>query len=137
MDTVGATPEVEWYAIVADDDDDSRALLAGTLRRAHLQVCEACDGEELLERYEVLSVLVGRRLLVVSDIGMPIRDGIAATRELRHRSSQLPIMLITAFRDERITEAAHAAGANLVLSKPLSASSLLDALGSVLPPRLS
>ena len=69
------------YVLVADDD-------ASVLRRAGLQVCEACDGEELLERYQALRVLASDGLVVVSDIGMPGRDGISATGELRkpHRS---------------------------------------------------
>ena len=34
--------EGSWFALVADDDDDTRHLISRALRRAQLQVCEAC-----------------------------------------------------------------------------------------------
>jgi CheY-like chemotaxis protein len=116
------------YVLVADDDDDARAFLALVLRRAGLRVCEACDGEELLERYHALQVLSGDGLIVVSDVGMPGCDGILATGELRKASPELPIVIVTALEDPRTSREAYAAGADLVLIKPVGRETLLDAV---------
>jgi CheY-like chemotaxis protein len=116
------------YVLVADDDDDARGFVASVLRRAGLQVCEACDGEELLERYRALKVLASDGLVVVSDIGMPGCDGISATGELRKASAELPIVIVTAFEDPSTSKLAYEAGADVVLIKPVGRETLLDAV---------
>ena len=126
MTSSGNTPS--WYALVADDDADSRALMASVLRRADFAVCEAADGEELLERYRALDALTDHRLLVVSDIGMPGLDGITATKALRKSSSELLIVVVTGFTDQETTHAARRAGANVVLFKPLCPEALVRTL---------
>ncbi len=113
-------------ALVADDDDDSRALLATVLRRAGFEVVEACDGDELIARYSALSSRSGPTV-VVSDIGMPGCDGISATQRLRSESL-VPIVLVTAFDDPETLKSARSAGADLVLFKPVSAASLVRAV---------
>jgi CheY-like chemotaxis protein len=116
------------YVLVADDDEDTRGFLAGVLRRAGLQVCEACDGEELLERYKSLQVFAADGLIVVSDVGMPGCDGILATGELRRASPTVPIVIVTAFEDAATSREAYAAGADLVLIKPVRRDTLIDAV---------
>jgi len=116
------------YVIVADDDDDARGFLAAVLRRAGLQVCEACDGEELLERYRALQVFAADGLMVVSDVGMPGCDGILATGELRKASAYVPIVIVTGFEDATTARQAYEAGADLVLIKPVSRDTILDAV---------
>jgi CheY-like chemotaxis protein len=116
------------YVLVADDDDDARTFVASVLRRAGLRVCEACDGEELLERYRALKVLASDGLVIISDIGMPGCDGIFATGELRKASAELPIVIVTAFEDPTTARLAYEAGADVVLIKPVGRETLLDAV---------
>lgn len=116
------------YVLVADDDEDARGFVAGVLRRAGMNVCEACDGEELLERYKSLQVLASDGLIVVSDVGMPGCDGILATGELRRTSPNVPIVIVTAFEDAATSRQAYEAGADLVLIKPVRRDTLLDAV---------
>jgi len=116
------------YVLVADDDDDARGFVAAVLRRAGFNVCEACDGEELLERYRALALLADDGLIVVSDVGMPGCDGILATGELRKTSPLLPIVIVTAFEDPATSRQAYEAGADLVLIKPIGRDTLLDAV---------
>jgi CheY-like chemotaxis protein len=120
-----------WYALVADDDDDWRSLVSATLRRAGFQVCEACDGEELLERYAALRVLTNKHVVIVSDISMPGRDGVSATLTLRNASTDLPIVLVTGESSPSVLGAAHDAGATLVMRKPVDRRDLLIAVKSV------
>ena len=110
-------------AIVADDDDDARYLVATALRKAGFGVSEAVDGLELL------SLAAGvdfSQWLVVSDIGMPGCDGISVTQTLRGRAPNVPIVLITAYTDSETRRSALGAGADRVLHKPLDLTQLVS-----------
>lgn len=128
MNDAVTTQVGEWYALVADDDDDWRALVSATLRRAGFQVCEARDGDELLQRYQALLALRCRYLVVVSDVNMPGTDGLTACETLRTSSTEIPIVIITGNESPEVLEAARMAGANFVLSKPIGGSALVDAV---------
>jgi CheY-like chemotaxis protein len=117
-----------WYALVADDDDDFRTLVSAALRRAGYQVCEARDGEELVERYAALRVLTRQHLVVVSDIAMPGCDGVSATASLRTSSAEVPILLVTGESSPGILRAARSAGATAVLEKPIDGPTIVEAL---------
>lgn len=120
-----------WYALVADDDDDWRSLVCLNLRRAGFQVCEACDGEELMNRYASLRALTREHIVVVSDIAMPGCDGVSATQWVRAASAEVPILLVTGESNPRVLAAAHAAGATRVLSKPIACESLVSAVAEL------
>ncbi|MET0284377.1 MAG: response regulator [Polyangiales bacterium] len=115
-----------WYALIADDDDDFRLLAARALRRAGFQVCEARDGDELVERFSALRVLTSQHVVVVSDISMPGRDGVTATAVLRHAAPELPILLVTGESSPTVWRAAETAGATLVLAKPVDGITLVE-----------
>jgi CheY-like chemotaxis protein len=115
-----------WYALIADDDDDFRLLAARALRRAGFQVCEARDGEELVERFSALRVLTSQHVVVVSDIAMPGRDGVTAAAVLRHAAPELPILLVTGESSPTVWRAAENAGATLVLAKPVDGITLVE-----------
>jgi DNA-binding response OmpR family regulator len=123
--------EGSWFALVADDDEDTRNLVSRALRRAHLQVCEACDGDELLQRYSALSALRRMHLLVVSDIDMPGHNGLDVARTLRSAGVAGPIVLITGLTGPEVRSAALEAGADIVMSKPVDAAALLEAVRAV------
>jgi len=118
----------DWYALVADDDDDWRVLMAATLRRAGFQVCEAHDGDELLQRFASLQSLHCHYVVVVSDVNMPGLDGVAATEQLRISAPGVPIVIITGNGSPETLAAAHRAGANRVLSKSSPGALLVDAV---------
>jgi CheY-like chemotaxis protein len=118
-------------ALLADDDEDSRTLIAGILRRAGFSVIEARDGQELIDRYSALQAEgADEPAVVVSDIGMPGCDGISATQVLRS-NSLVPIVLITAFEDAATLQSARTAGADMVLFKPVDGPALVSAVRSV------
>jgi CheY-like chemotaxis protein len=113
----------ERRAIVADDDDDLRCLMAAALGRAGFCVTQARDGIELLA---MVCAETGSDMLVVSDIAMPRVDGIAATLSLRETTPNLPIVLVTACQDAATLERAESAGADRVLLKPIDLSELVN-----------
>ncbi len=111
-------------AVVADDDDDARELMASALRRAGFGVREA--RATAWESVDTVRDNAGSRMVVVSDIGMPRTDGIAATVALRASKPEIRIVLVTAFADGQTLRRARSAGADRVLLKPLELEVLVD-----------
>jgi DNA-binding response OmpR family regulator len=125
--------EQDWHAIVADDDDDWRGLVSRTFRRAGVDVLEARDGAELLALCRAMRATTRRFLVVVTDLDMPRCDGITAAMALRCIAPTMPILMVTGVDDRSTHLQAFGAGANLVLTKPLSPGAVLTAMRELLP----
>lgn len=115
-------------ALVADDDDDTRTLFARCLRGVGFSVLEAADGEQLMDVFgSTWASNPAQQLVVISDIGMPERNGIEATRLLRQTAPNVPVILVTAFSDPNTLQAAHEAGATRVMLKPVNRATFVEA----------
>lgn len=115
--------------LVADDDDDLRALIAATLRDDDYDVIEACDGAELLAHLDVaLDAPARRPAVIVSDVRMPILSGLGVLSALRRARVSMPVILITVFVDASIRSVAQRLGATGVLTKPFDMDDLRTAV---------
>jgi signal transduction histidine kinase/DNA-binding response OmpR family regulator/HPt (histidine-containing phosphotransfer) domain-containing protein len=123
--------------LVADDNASARAVLTNMLRSLSCTVTAVPSGEEAVEE-AIRSAREGKPYrLAVFDWKMPGMDGAeAASRLMRTRDlpSRLPVILVTAYEREYATRHADEAGIDAVLHKPVSPSTLHDALLSVLSP---
>ena len=117
-------PALAWTALLADDDDDIRSLLSRGLQRAGFTVREYKNGADLVSAFRAHE---HQTSLVVSDIGMPELDGIAAVSQIRAMSPSQPILMVTAFTDLPTLQRAQGAGANRVLYKPLNLAAFVAA----------
>jgi len=117
-------------AILAVDDSTSmRQMVAFTLKQAGHQVTEAKDGSE------ALNIAKGGRFdLVLSDVNMPVMDGIALIRELRKLPSYkfTPILMLTTESAGHKKEEGKAAGATGWIVKPFNPDQLLATIGKVI-----
>ncbi len=105
--------------LVAEDDTALRDLLASLLRREGFDVADVPTGTAVRELAR--AVAEGRALqpdLVVMDVRMPGASGLDLLLELRRAGWAAPIVLMTAFGDEKLHRDANAAGASAVLDKP-------------------
>jgi DNA-binding response OmpR family regulator len=115
--------------LIADDDPDILELVALTLERDGYEVLQARSGEEALrlaaERDPHLAVL---------DLMMPGMDGCEVTRRLRAAEGRrkLPILILSAFAEDRQTARALDAGADAYMKKPFSPRELLAKAGSMI-----
>ncbi len=115
--------------LVADDDEDIRALVSFRLERAGYEVVEASDGEEALrlarERTPDLAVL---------DVMMPKLTGDEVTRRIRvdDATRQMPIILLTARVQEDDVARGFEAGADDYIKKPFSPQELRARVQAVL-----
>src|ERR1700689_2749270 len=106
------SPHRALSVLVADDDEDMRALIAETLRRDGHHVGEARDGVDLLERLrESLDDPSRRAVVVVTDVLMPNLSGLGVLAALRRCRWRVPVILMTALEDESVVTLAERFGA--------------------------
>ena len=126
MKAVIATREIT--CLIVDDHEVVREGLRLSLSRAtHIRVIgEAPDGETAV-------TLAERRRpnVVVMDIRMPGMDGLDATRELRERAPDVPVILFTAYSDRPLLSRGLESGAKGYVLKEASHDTLLKAIETV------
>jgi CheY-like chemotaxis protein len=84
--------------LLTEDDDAVRSFVSRALQLDGHEVDTACHGVEALER---LTENDGGYDLLVSDVKMPLMDGIALAHEAAGQWPGLPILLMTGFADQR------------------------------------
>ena len=112
---------------VVDDDESVRESLPDLLRELGFEVEAFSSGEEFLA-----SECVGETKCLILDIAMPGMSGPDLQRELTHRGLEIPIVFITANRDETVRPSLLKQGAVECLFKPFSDTALLDAVNAAL-----
>ena len=112
---------------VIDDDSDIRELVSIQLLAVGLSV-ETFDSAYAFLATEEFA----ERGCIVSDVRMPIMDGIELFEELNRRGVHLPRIIMTAHGDIPLAVRAMRAGARDVLEKPISHRSLLDRIQQVM-----
>ncbi len=119
------------FILIVEDDDSVRAFTARALASDGHAVETASDGEGGLERIRVHGHALD---LVLSDIRMPVMDGIEMARAARRDYPRLPVMLMTGYADQR-ERAAELDGLILgVIDKPFSLAELRSRVSAVLRP---
>ena len=84
--------------LLTEDDDSVRAFVSRALELDGHVVETACHGVEALDR---LTAADGRFDLLVTDVKMPLMDGIALAHETANNWPGMPILLMTGFADQR------------------------------------
>ncbi|MGY1780614.1 response regulator [Geodermatophilus sp. SYSU D01036] len=104
--------------LIVEDDPRVRRIVQMTLQREGLDVTEADSGEAGLKR-------LGERDfdVVLLDLMLPGKDGFEVCREIR-RTSNVPIIMVTARGDSHDVVAGLEAGADDYVSKPFVAKEL-------------
>ena len=118
--------------LIAEDEETLCALCARALATDGHEVKTACDGSDALD---LLVREEGRFDLLVTDIRMPIMDGIALALAAARDYPDLAILLMTGYADQR--ERAHGLDAIIhdVIAKPFSVAALRDAVNEALTVR--
>ena len=112
--------------LVIDDDAEIRVSLIKALEKAGHDVDEAGDGEEAIEYFTSMPYDV-----VVSDINMPVKDGVESFLDLKTDYPDLKLIMISG-EDEALLKTAEELGANRAIAKPFSITDILTAVEEVL-----
>ncbi|HYE92959.1 MAG TPA: response regulator [Terriglobales bacterium] len=109
--------------LVADDEEEFRALIAEFLGRRGLEVIQAANGLEAL-----LQLKRERPAAVVLDLRMPRLGGLEALKRIHAFDPAIAVVVVTAESDPAVREQALALGARAVLGKPVALAELEAAL---------
>jgi two-component system, OmpR family, copper resistance phosphate regulon response regulator CusR len=107
--------------LIAEDEARLAAFLEKGLRKSGFETAVAEDGQAALEMAQSDDYA-----LLLLDIGLPLKDGWLVLQELRRLGQSLPIIIVTAFSDDRKRATAMAAGANDYVTKPFRFNELLQ-----------
>jgi signal transduction histidine kinase/uncharacterized protein with PIN domain len=120
--------------LVIDDEPDARELVMSLLTDASAEVLSAASAEE------GLTLVRSRRPdVIVSDIGMPIRDGYEFIGDVRGlppgEGGRTPAIALTAFARSEDRTRAMLAGYQVHISKPIEPQELIATIKSLAGPR--
>lgn len=111
--------------LVVDDSASMRQVVGIALKRAGYTVLEGRDGADALKQ------LNGQKVhLIISDVNMPVMDGIHFVREVKQMPAYrfTPIIMLTTESEETKKREGQAAGAKAWVVKPFQADQLLNAV---------
>ena len=115
--------------LAVDDSTSMRQMVSFTLKGAGYDVIEAADGQEAYDKAQGAQVD-----LVLSDVNMPIMDGITLIRNLRELPSYkfIPMLMLTTESAGDKKSEGKAAGATGWIVKPFNPDQLLSTIKKVL-----
>ena len=114
--------------LIVDDSESIRSVVNFTLENAGHQVLVANDGQDALK------YLDGSRIdLVITDLHMPVMDGIGLIKEIRIKENYkfVPILFLTTESQNDKKQEAREAGATGWIVKPFVPEKLLAAISKV------
>lgn len=114
--------------LVVEDEDAIREFVVINLQRAGYDVVEANSGEAALQKYEENH---GEFDVAILDIMMPGIDGLTVCKELRKKSGNLGIIMLTAKTQETDKVTGLMLGADDYVTKPFSPSELVARVDSL------
>jgi len=115
---------------VIDDDPSVRTATARLLRSMGFSVYAFPSAREFLS-----SPQLSETSCVIADVQMPGMTGVELQDHLIAHSYSMPVIFITAFPHDRVTERAMNAGAVCFLSKPFDEARLLECVEQALMKR--
>lgn len=111
--------------MIVDDSASIRTVVGIALRGAGYDVVEAINGQDAINK------LSGQKMnLIISDVNMPIMDGITFVKQVKQMSAYrfTPIIMLTTESDESKKREGQAAGARAWVVKPFKPEQMLGAV---------
>jgi CheY-like chemotaxis protein len=119
----------EVRVLLVEDDADSRALLKRILEGCGAETCEANSAQAALDALQGF-----QPHLLLSDIGMPGKDGLALISQIRssgYTAGDLPAVALTAFAHPEDRRKALLAGFQIHLAKPVDPRKLTSTVAAL------
>lgn len=118
-------------ALVIDDSNSMRRMLALTLQSAGFTVDQGANGQEALDALTAS----GPYDVIITDLNMPVMDGLEFIRKARHlpTSRRTPILMLTTENSPEKKAQGKAAGATGWIVKPFQPDQLVNVVHKVVP----
>jgi len=115
--------------LIVDDSSSVRTVARMALREKGYDVVEAANGQEALTKLDV-----ERCHLVISDVNMPVMDGITLLKEIKKHPNYkfTPVIMLTTEAGEDKKQEGRAAGAKAWITKPFQPQILVDAVSKLI-----
>lgn len=113
--------------LAVDDSETMRNMVKQTLEIAGYEVILAEDGTDAVEKYKDDSFD-----LIITDINMPLMDGITFIKEIRKVDDAIPILTLTTESEEEMKQKGRDAGADGWIVKPFRPAQFLDIIKQIL-----
>ncbi|RTL53534.1 MAG: response regulator [Bradyrhizobiaceae bacterium] len=118
--------------LIADDEESMRQLVARAIAMDGHEIVTAQDGAEALD---IISGENGAFDLLLTDIKMPVMDGIALSLAVARDFPTLTILLMTGFADQRERASGLNAIVHDVVTKPFAVADIRTAVADALASR--
>jgi len=105
--------------LVVEDDRDIRDMLSETLELWGFENITAKNGKEALKIYEQEDIS-----LILTDMRMPVMDGLTMLKKIRQLDSVIPLIVITGFPSVNSAVESLSCGADYYLVKPINMTDL-------------
>lgn len=117
--------------LIVDDDHDTLDLLELFLYKSY-DIATAMNGFEALAKIESL-----HPVLIMTDIKMPVMDGIRFLSNLRKHASgrTIPVIAVTSFTKDHSVKSLSALGFKGVIAKPPDGPTVMDTVARILQPQ--
>ncbi len=115
--------------LIVDDSSTMRKIIARVLRQADIAVEEVLEAADGVEGLQLLASDPDIQL-VLSDVNMPVMDGLAFVRAVRakYAKEDLPMIMVTTEGGKQMMQTALDCGANGYVTKPFTSDTVRGAL---------
>jgi CheY-like chemotaxis protein len=109
--------------LYVEDDDDTREGVSDSLKMRIRELDLAKDGREGLEAFKNKKYNI-----VITDIKMPVMNGLEMSREIKAIDKKTPIIITTAYNDTDLLIECIDVGVNQFVLKPIVMNKLMDSI---------
>lgn len=113
------------HILLVEDNAINQEIVLGLLRKSEISITVARNGEEAVAEYDANPE---KYALILMDLQMPVMDGYEASRLIRKRNAEIPIVALTANAMPEDVRKTELVGMNDHLNKPLDVEKLYDIL---------
>jgi len=114
------------YIIVIDDSPTIRVSVELALKQLDFMIKQAENGQDALNKINELKKSGEEIVLCISDINMPVLDGIGFITEFRKVDKFTPIVVLTTEAEKDVIQKGKEAGASGWIIKPFQAEDLIN-----------
>ena len=119
---------VQVYRILVVEDNKINQIVTKKILESHHFKCTILD-----DGYAAIDLLEKEHFdLVLMDINMPIINGFETTKLIRKKGIETPVVALTAFDKQEITEQALSSGINDIIIKPFEPSKLFQVISTLI-----
>lgn len=113
--------------LAVDDSEPMRQLVEQTLKTGGHEVVLGVDGQNALDIFAT-----EKFDLIITDINMPVMDGIEFVRQIRTRNNDIPILALTTEGDDSFRRRGEVAGVDGWIVKPFKPAQFIAIVKQIL-----